>query len=121
MWYYNNNLPSTVVSDIEVVSDSLANLLMFGFYIAIGKRLHRIRKMSSSAKLTKKERNALFQSFIVCFAIMIYVIVWFGVPVVTSNKWAIFSVNVVWILMVGEFLRKFSSFVLDADVELRFS
>jgi len=75
---------------------------MFGFYIAIGINLRRIRRQSSTAKLSRKERNALLQSFIVCFAIMIYVIVWFGVPVITDNKWAIFSVNVVWILMVGE-------------------
>lgn len=99
---YSNDSMSQIVSNLEIVSNSITNFIMFLCYFCIFINLKLARKSLGRPGLNMIEKGALSQSFAICFMICVTFISWFVLPTSFDGKWPRFFCTVLWISCLGE-------------------
>lgn len=101
IWYYNITTVNRFCLITEISQDYINEGMSLIFCILIAVKLKEMRAATSANKLSKKDKAAIYQAVWISCSLMFYNSVYFCVVNVTTNKWAIFLGNLLWIWVNG--------------------
>ncbi len=107
---YDSDYGSLLVQQIEFVSDWAENVFMVLAYIVITAKFCLNKHQTGATELNKKEKNAILQSFIVCFSLISTTLTWNVLPALIDGKWPTFASTVFWAISSGIYTYTCSNF-----------